>query len=92
MRYRRGAWLTGIVLGAITVAASVVTGLLGPVAIALYAVALSLPVWSQLDYTVTETSPPARFLQAGWGGTHPQTSNKSSRIRRNPVRKRARAQ
>ena len=45
MRYRRGAWLTRIVLGAITVAASVVTGLLGPVAIALYAVALSLPVW-----------------------------------------------
>ena len=43
--YRRGAWMAGIVLGAVTVAASVVAGLLGPVAIALYAVVLSVPVW-----------------------------------------------
>ena len=43
--YRRGAWLAGIGLGAITVAASVVAGLLGPIAIALYAVVLSAPVW-----------------------------------------------
>ena len=43
--YRRGAWMAGIGLGAVTVAASVVAGLLGPIAIALYAVALSVPVW-----------------------------------------------
>ena len=43
--YRRGAWMAGMVLGAVTVAASVVAGLLGPVAIALCAVVLSVPVW-----------------------------------------------
>ena len=43
--YRRGAWVAGIVLGAVTVAASVVAGLLGPVAIAFFAVVLSVPVW-----------------------------------------------
>ena len=43
--YRRGAWTAGIGLGAVTVAASLVAGLLGPVAIALYAVVLSVPVW-----------------------------------------------
>ena len=43
--YRRGAWMAGIGLGAVTVAASVVAGLLGPIAIALYAVVLSVPVW-----------------------------------------------
>ena len=43
--YRRGAWLVGTVLGAATVAASLVAGLLGPVAIAVYAVMLSVPVW-----------------------------------------------
>ena len=43
--YRRGAWMVGIGLGAVTVAASVVAGLLGPIAIAVYAVVLSLPVW-----------------------------------------------
>ena len=43
--YRRGAWWAGIALGAVTVAASLVAGLLGPVAIALYAAGLSLPVW-----------------------------------------------
>ena len=43
--YRRGAGWAWIGLGAVTVAASVVAGLLGPVAIAVYAVALSLPVW-----------------------------------------------
>ena len=36
----------GIGLGVLTVAASLVAGLLGPVAIALYAVVLSLPVWA----------------------------------------------
>ena len=43
--YRRCAWMAGIGLGAVTVAASVVAGLLGPIAIALYAVVLSVPVW-----------------------------------------------
>ena len=43
--YRRGAWWAGIALGAVTVAASLVAGLLGPVAIAPYAAGLSLPVW-----------------------------------------------
>ena len=43
--YRRGAWLTGIGLGAVTIVASVVAGLLGPVAIAVCAIVLSLPVW-----------------------------------------------
>ena len=44
--YRRGAGWIWIALGAVTVAASVVAGLLGPAAIALYAVVLSLPVWA----------------------------------------------
>ena len=45
LRYRRAAWAVGIGLGAVTVAASLVAGLLGPVAIAVYAIVLSLPVW-----------------------------------------------
>ena len=44
--YRRGAWWAGIALGAMTVAASVFAGLLGPVAIAICAVVLSLPIWA----------------------------------------------
>ena len=44
--HRRTAWAAGIGLGAVTVAASLVAGLLGPVAILLYAVVLSLPVWA----------------------------------------------
>ena len=43
--YRRGARWAWIGLGAVTVAASVVAGLLGPIAIAVYAIVLSLPVW-----------------------------------------------
>ena len=43
--YRRGAWTAGIGLGAVTVAASLVAGLPGPVAITVYAVVLSVPVW-----------------------------------------------
>ena len=46
LRYRRAAWIAGIGLGAVSVAASVVAGLLGPAAIAIYAVVLSLPVWA----------------------------------------------
>ncbi len=44
--YRRGAWVAGVVLGALTTAASVLAGLLGPIAIALFAVVLSGPVWA----------------------------------------------
>jgi len=43
--YRRGAWLAGIVLGVVTVCATVIAGLLGPAAIAVGAAVLSLPVW-----------------------------------------------
>ena len=43
--YRRGAWLAGTGLGAVTVGASLAAGLLGPVEIAIYAAVLSLPVW-----------------------------------------------
>ena len=43
--YRRGAWMAGIVLGAATVWAAVVAGLLGPVAIIVCATVLSLPAW-----------------------------------------------
>ncbi|MDE0377894.1 MAG: hypothetical protein OXI20_01490, partial [Rhodospirillales bacterium] len=42
---RRGAWLAGVALGAVTVPVAVFAGLLGPLAIAVCAVALSLPVW-----------------------------------------------
>ena len=45
LRYRRAAWAVGVSLGVVTIASSVVAGLLGPVAIAAYAVVLSLPVW-----------------------------------------------
>ena len=45
LRYRSAAWIAGTGLGAVTVAASLVAGLLGPVAIALYAIVVSLPVW-----------------------------------------------
>ena len=39
------AWATGIGLGAVTVVASVLAGLLGPPAIAVCVAVLSLPVW-----------------------------------------------
>ena len=45
LRYRRAAWFVGMGLGIATVAASLVAGLLGPAAIAIYAIVLSLPVW-----------------------------------------------
>ena len=44
--YRQSAWAAGIVLGALTVASSLVAGLLGPIAIAIYAAVISLPVWT----------------------------------------------
>ena len=43
--YRRSAWWAGTGLGAVTVAASLLAGLLGPLAIAVYAAVISLPVW-----------------------------------------------
>ena len=43
--YRRGAWTAGIALGALTVAMALPAGLLGPLAIAVCAVALGLPIW-----------------------------------------------
>ena len=43
--HRRAAWGAGIGLGAVTIAATVVAGLLGPVGIVAYAVVLSFPVW-----------------------------------------------
>ena len=43
--YRRAAWAAGITLGVLTVWAAVVAGLLGPMAIAVSAAVLSLPVW-----------------------------------------------
>lgn len=43
--YSYAAWCAMAVLGPVTVGASFLAGLLGPVAIALYAAVLSLPVW-----------------------------------------------
>ena len=43
--YVRATWAAVAVLAPATVAASLLAGLLGPVAIAIYAVLLSLPVW-----------------------------------------------
>jgi len=43
--YVRTTWAAAVVLAPATVAASLVAGLLGPLAIAIYAVVLSLPVW-----------------------------------------------
>ena len=43
--YTRAAWIAMGVLAPVTIWASLFAGLLGPVAIALYAGILSLPVW-----------------------------------------------
>ena len=43
--YRRAAWGWGVGLGAVTILATLVAGLLGPVAIIVYALVLSAPVW-----------------------------------------------
>ncbi len=43
--HARAAWAAGVGLGAITVAASLVAGLLGPIGILAYALVLSAPVW-----------------------------------------------
>lgn len=43
--YRRAAWWIGIPLGALTVAASVFAGLLGPLSIAVWALLFSAPAW-----------------------------------------------
>lgn len=44
--YARAAWAVGMGLGVITVAASLVAGLLGPIGILAYALVLSAPVWT----------------------------------------------
>ena len=43
--YRRTAWGWGVGLGAVTLYATLVAGLLGPIAIVLFALVLSLPAW-----------------------------------------------
>ena len=43
--HRRGAWAAGVGLGATTVAVSLPAGLLGPIAVAVGAVAVALPAW-----------------------------------------------
>ena len=43
--YRRGAWTAGVMLGVATVAAALPAGLLGPLAIAVCAVAIGVPIW-----------------------------------------------
>ena len=43
--YRRAAWFAGACLGTVTAPASVLAGLLGPIAMAVCAIFLSLPVW-----------------------------------------------
>ena len=43
--YVRTTWAAAAVLAPATVAAALVAGLLGPLAIAIYAMVLSLPVW-----------------------------------------------
>ena len=43
--FRITAWAAMAVLAVVTVAASLVAGLLGPVAIVIYALVISLPVW-----------------------------------------------
>ena len=43
--YTRAAWGWGMGLGVVTVLATLVAGLLGPIAIIVYAVVLSLPAW-----------------------------------------------
>ena len=46
--YVRTTWVAAAVLAPATVAASLLAGLLGPLAIATYAVILSLPIWIAL--------------------------------------------
>lgn len=43
--HREAAWVTMVGLGILTVWATLLAGLLGPIAIAVYAIILSLPVW-----------------------------------------------
>ncbi|MYE12054.1 MAG: hypothetical protein F4X99_10405 [Gammaproteobacteria bacterium] len=43
--HARAAWGSGIGLGLVTILATLVAGLLGPITIIVYAVVLSLPVW-----------------------------------------------
>lgn len=43
--YRRTAWSLGVGLGAVTTLATVFAGLLGPLAILVFALVLSVPAW-----------------------------------------------
>ena len=43
--YPRSAWILGALMGTATVSASLLAGLLGPLAIAAYSAVLSVPVW-----------------------------------------------
>ena len=43
--YHRSAWVASIGTGVVTVMASLVAGLLGPLLILIYAAVLSLPIW-----------------------------------------------
>lgn len=43
--YRQAAWVSMVVLGSVSIGATLLAGLLGPIAIAVYAIVLSLPVW-----------------------------------------------
>ena len=43
--YARAAWVAMAVLAPVTIAASLLAGLLGPVAVLAYAAVISLPVW-----------------------------------------------
>ncbi len=44
--YHRVAWTAGLVLGVVTVATTLVAGLLGPIAIVVCTTVSSLPVWA----------------------------------------------
>ena len=45
MGFRRIAWVMMAVLAVVTVASTLVAGLLGPVAVVIYALVISLPAW-----------------------------------------------
>ena len=48
--YRQAAWASMVVLGLVSVGATLLAGLLGPIAIAVYAIILSLPVWLAVGF------------------------------------------
>ena len=48
--YRQAAWASMVVLGLVSIGATLLAGLLGPIAIAVYAIVLSLPVWLAVGF------------------------------------------